>query len=217
MGLNNLVESLAVSGNTLFVGGSFSVATNSGPAAEAASHIAQWDGINWSALGGGMNGTVTALAMSGANLYAGGSFTVTTNSGPVAVSASHISQWNGNNWLALGSGENNTVSAMTMSGATLFVGGNFTTAGGKVSGYVAGAVPDAGYWLTTQANDPGPKTNTLTYAGLPTSQYVAQYTTNLTIGPWVRLTTNTPAIPGFGTVQDAAATEPQRFYFLNGP
>lgn len=216
-GVNSIVNALAVSGNDLFAGGSFTVATNNGPAAVTASHIAQWDGSNWSALGGGMNNTVSALAMSGANLYAGGAFTVATNSGPVAVSASHIAQWDGSNWSALGSGANNTVSAMTVSGAALYVGGSFTTAGGKVSGYVAGAVPNADTWLTIQANVPGPNTNTLTYAGFPASQYVVQYTTNLTTGPIIKLATNTPAINGIGTLEDPAATDEQRFYYLSGP
>jgi len=216
-GMNSTVNALAVSGNNLYAGGAFTVATNNGPAAVAANHIAQWDGINWSAPGGGMNNTVSALAMSGNNLYAGGAFTMATNSGPVAVSAGHIAQWDGSNWSALGSGANNTVSAITISGAALYVGGAFTTAGGKVSGYVAGAVPNAGYWLTIQANVPGPETNTLTYAGFPASPYVTQFAANLATGPWVSLVTNTPGVNGVGTVLDPAAADSQRFYLLKTP
>jgi hypothetical protein len=38
-------------------------------------YIAKWNGTTWSALGTGMNGTVSALAFdSSGNLYAGGEF-----------------------------------------------------------------------------------------------------------------------------------------------
>ncbi len=55
------------SGN-LYVGGDFAVAGGG-----FANHIAKWDGTTWSALGSGINGIVYALAVSGSNLYAGGS------------------------------------------------------------------------------------------------------------------------------------------------
>ena len=57
----------------------------------SASHIAKWDGANWSALGSGMNRTVYALAVDGAgDLYAGGDFTTAGG-----VSANYIAKWNG--------------------------------------------------------------------------------------------------------------------------
>ena len=37
--------------------------------------IARWDGNNWSPLGDGVNGGVTAIAVSGSDVYAGGKFT----------------------------------------------------------------------------------------------------------------------------------------------
>ena len=40
-----------------------------------ASRIAKWNGSAWSALGSGMNDRVSALAVSGTNVYAGGDFT----------------------------------------------------------------------------------------------------------------------------------------------
>ena len=64
------VNALAVSGGTLYAGGSFTTAGGS-----AANCIAQWDGSSWSALGSGMNNIVYALAVSGGTLYAGGWFT----------------------------------------------------------------------------------------------------------------------------------------------
>jgi hypothetical protein len=208
------VDALAMSGNTLYAGGYFTTAGGI-----AATNIAQWDGSSWSALGSGMNGYVSALAVSGNTLYAGGYF---TKAGGAA--ANYIAQWNGSSWSALGSGISGVgagggpyVSALAVSGATLYVGGTFTTAGTNASAGVAEAILNPGNWSALQVGDPGPTTNTLTYLGLPSSQYVVQYATNLTTSPWFSLATNTPSAYGVGTVQDPAAAGPQRFYRLSGP
>jgi hypothetical protein len=72
------VAALAVSGSDLYAGGYFTTAGGS-----AANYIAKWNGSTWSALGSGVGGwsgsvypAVYALAVSGSDLYAGGSFTV---------------------------------------------------------------------------------------------------------------------------------------------
>jgi hypothetical protein len=85
-----------------------------------------------------MNNSVLALAVSGGDLYAGGSFTTAGGS-----AANYIAKWNGSSWAALGSGMNSSVSALAVSGSELYAGGSFTTAGGKVSGYVAKAMMGA--------------------------------------------------------------------------
>jgi hypothetical protein len=68
--MNSDVYALAVSGGTLYAGGSFSQAGGS-----AANNIAQWNGSSWLPLGSGMNNSVKALAVSGSTLYVGGAFT----------------------------------------------------------------------------------------------------------------------------------------------
>src|SRR5206468_9775503 len=68
------------------------------------------------------------------DLYVGGGFT-TAGGTP----AKHIAKWNGSSWTALGSGVNDWVSALAVSGSDLYAGGAFTTAGGKVSAYAARA------------------------------------------------------------------------------
>src|SRR5437899_1722244 len=76
---NGSVDSLAVSGSDLYVGGWFRTAGGN-----PATNIARWNGSSWSALGSGLSapegedsygGWVSALAVSGSDLYAGGYFT----------------------------------------------------------------------------------------------------------------------------------------------
>jgi hypothetical protein len=125
-GMSSTVVALAVSGTNLYAGGIF---TNAGGV--AANRIAKWDGSAWSALGSGISTTtfppfpVTALAVSGTNLYAGGNFTAAGG-----VPAIRIAKWDGNAWSALGSGMNSDIDALAVSGTNLYAGGYFTMAGG---------------------------------------------------------------------------------------
>jgi hypothetical protein len=132
------VWALAVSGSDLYAGGYFTTAGGI-PAA----NIAQWDGSSWSALGSGISGEdpvlnsyyVTALAVSGGTLYAGGVFDTADG-----VAAANIAQWDGSSWSALGSGMGGDypdVQALAVSGSTLFAGGYFTTAGGIAANTIA--------------------------------------------------------------------------------
>jgi hypothetical protein len=118
-GVNNNVFALAWDGSGLFAGGNFTTAGGS-----PASRVARWDGANWSALGGGVNGAVQALAWTGSNLYVTGGFT---------SPGSRIAMWDGSAWNTLGSGLNNTGFALAWDEDSLvdslYVGGDFTTAG----------------------------------------------------------------------------------------
>jgi hypothetical protein len=138
------VDALALTGNTLYVGGIFTTALN-GSTAVTAHDVAAWNTqtSSWSALGSGIaaGGTcsfcvvrVDALAVSGATVFAAGSFgkagTVATNS---------VAAWNGSAWSALGKGlyscsecspvQAGDVRALAVSGATLYAGGSFQDAG----------------------------------------------------------------------------------------
>jgi hypothetical protein len=88
--LDEEVLALAVSGNDLYVGGVF--VTVAGLA--GADYIARWDGSAWSAAGsdrgeGALNGDVSALAVSGGDLYVGGGF---SDAGGIPT-ADHIAKW----------------------------------------------------------------------------------------------------------------------------
>jgi hypothetical protein len=145
-------------------------------------------------------------------VYAGGSFTTADG-----VAANYVAKWDGSSWSALGSGMNNGVYALAVSGSELYAGGNFMLAGGKGSAYAAKAIIGVGNWLSIRAGVPGPNNSTLTFLGVPNCPYLVQFATNLTTSPWFTLATNTAAANGLGTVQDPTATNAQRFYRLSMP
>jgi hypothetical protein len=155
-------------GEALYAGGDF---TSAAGGTVQANRIARWNGTSWSSLGtgsaNGVNDLVRALTVfddglgGGKALYAGGRF---TSAG--GLSTSRIARWDGAGWSAFASG-------MALSGSPfssgmlpevdvlvsfpegflprLFVGGNFTSAGGVASIGIAkwGCVP-----LTTDGPPP---------------------------------------------------------------
>jgi hypothetical protein len=120
-------------------------------AGTAGDYIARWDGARWWDLEGGTNGYVASLGFGSAgSLFAAGSFTMAGG-----VSANRIARWDGQHWIALGSGLSGRypVGAQKLvldSHGNLFIGGNFTVAGGKPSRYLAqwmAPVLSAQQWL----------------------------------------------------------------------
>lgn len=99
-GMGNIVAALCISGSNLYAGGAFTTAGT-----VPVSFIAKWNGSSWSPLyrsNGtyeGVNGHVTALAVSGNNLFVGGGF---TDAG--GVPANSIAVWDGSTWSNLGDG-----------------------------------------------------------------------------------------------------------------
>ncbi|MBI1854220.1 MAG: hypothetical protein HYR85_28105 [Planctomycetes bacterium] len=120
------VNSLAVyddgTGPALFAAGILRVAGD-----VRVNDIARWDGIRWSRLGAGTNGTIEALTVldDGSNpvLVAGGYF---THAGGTA--AMSVARWNGTDWSPLGSGIDGMVSCLAQfddgTGRKLYAGGH---------------------------------------------------------------------------------------------
>ncbi|UOQ73710.1 beta strand repeat-containing protein [Hymenobacter cellulosilyticus] len=145
-GVSRLVYALAVLGNDLYVGGSFTTAYTTGGPVET-NNIARWDGTAWSGLGNGSasaniinngaNSSVYALAVLGNDLYLGGSFTAAYTTGG-SVRANNIVKWDGAAWSGLGNGSaaatstnngvNSSVNVLAVLGTDLYMGGNFTAA-----------------------------------------------------------------------------------------
>jgi len=139
-GVNGAVGALAVVGNEVFVGGGF---TSAGGV--SANRVARFNTQTntWSSLGtgssNGVSGTVTALAVVGNEVVVGGNF---TSAG--GVSANRVARFNTatNTWSSLGTGSSNgvngvVVSALAVVGNEVFVGGDFTSAGGVSANRVA--------------------------------------------------------------------------------
>lgn len=124
-GLNGKVTALTVSGTTLYVGGSFTQTSDG--VVKNLNHIAKFSSGVWSALPHhGLNDAVYALAVMGGNLYVGGYFTQTADG--VVKQLNRIARLSGGVWSALPDhGLNGIfVSALAVSGTTLYVGGFFT-------------------------------------------------------------------------------------------
>lgn len=126
-----------LSNGDLVAAGDFTVA-----AGVAANNIARWNGSSWSPLGTGINGWVAALTtLPNGDLVATGLFTLAGG-----VAANNIARWNGTTWAPLGGGLSggNPSGASAVGNAlailpngTLVAGGDFLTAGGLVSAFVA--------------------------------------------------------------------------------
>jgi hypothetical protein len=152
---NKEVDALVVSGSTVYVGGWFTSiggqARNAIAALSAGSGLATgWDPHAINSLG---NANVSALAVSGSTVYAGGWFTSIggqTRNYIAALSASSglATAWNPNagGGTSIGSG----VVTLAVSGSTVYASGFFTSIGGQNRNWVAAL--NAGSGLATAWN-----------------------------------------------------------------
>jgi len=94
----------------------------------------KWDGTTSSELGSGrLNDYYGTLAVSGTDLYVGGSFTMVAG-----ISANSIAKWDGTHWASPDpSGIIGGVDALAVSGTDLYAAGSFTSAGGLPANHIA--------------------------------------------------------------------------------
>ncbi|MFQ3599171.1 MAG: T9SS type A sorting domain-containing protein [Chloroherpetonaceae bacterium] len=122
-GANNTVRAIAISGNDLFIGGSFTTVGNL-----SVNRIARYDLQTnvWNALAGGVNNDVAAIAVSGNDVYVGGAFT---------SPATRIARFNlqTNAWSSLGFGANGPVFAIAVAGNDVYVGGAFISPANNIA------------------------------------------------------------------------------------
>ncbi len=144
LGTNNLVYSIAVIADDIYIAGSFSQIGDD----MAVNRIARWNTVSkaWYRLGdvtnNGVNSTVKVLKEVNGNLYVGGSFTIVNYGGSVSAvgnkTAHYIAKWSPseNKWYCLqglmqGSpirkeGLSASVNSFTIMDGELFVGGSFS-------------------------------------------------------------------------------------------
>ncbi len=150
-GVNGFVYALAVDGSGgVYVGGVFTQAGG-----VSANNVARFDPAtnSWSALGtgaqNGVNDFVYALAIDGSGgVYVGGNFTQAGG-----VSANRVARFDPatNTWSAFGTGAQNGVNSSVLVLAVdgsggVYVGGNFTQAGGGSANHVARYNPQDSTW-----------------------------------------------------------------------
>ncbi|MFH0879553.1 MAG: Ig-like domain-containing protein, partial [Lentisphaerota bacterium] len=123
----------------LYVGGDF---TNAGGVVANNIAKAAWNEASqtweWSSLGQGIsNGVyryINAMTWHQSNLYVGGTFNYAANARP----ASKVACWDGSRWSGIGSGTSNgvngTVNSLCSAPDGLYIGGQYTLAGGRPAG-----------------------------------------------------------------------------------
>ncbi|HUI31923.1 MAG TPA: T9SS type A sorting domain-containing protein [Candidatus Acidoferrales bacterium] len=140
-GVGGLAYIAAVNGDTLYVGGMFGNAGHVVANGIAAYNLTTntWSALDTTSPDRGVSGTgVASILVNGNDIYIGGSF-----SSAGGVAANDIVDYNTatRTWTALGSGTSNGVdnwvAAMLYVGGNLYVGGEFTHAGGAAANYIA--------------------------------------------------------------------------------
>ncbi len=130
--LDNFVYAIGVSGSNIYLGGDFStvggIARNRAAAVTTDGTLTSWNPD--------LNNRVNAIGVSGSNVYLGGEFTtvggIGRNSAAAVGTDGALTAWNPdvNNADLNNPFVNSYVNAIAVSGSNVYLGGQFTTAGG---------------------------------------------------------------------------------------
>lgn len=139
-----VINALAVSGSTVYAGGSFSTIGG-----QTRNSIAALDATtgNASAWNPNSAGNINAIVVSGTNIYVGGTFATIGGQSRSRIAALDSTTGLATSW---NPGANSGVLALAVSGSTVFAAGNFDVLGGSTRWYVGGV--DAGTGLATAWN-----------------------------------------------------------------
>lgn len=163
------INASLVETDTLYVGGTFTHG------------ILQWDGSQWSYVGGGLDGptdsgdpecysSVNALAVMQGDLIAGGCFNQ-----PSTFNLANLLRWDGSNWTELnGEMAGGPVEALAVNGDDMYAGGSFATAGGVTVDHIAKWNRISNTWTAVGSGFPG-------YSVISAMQY---FQGNLIVATW---------------------------------
>lgn len=126
---NGRVAALAVSGDTVYLGGSFTSVTDRSGVSRARDHLAAIDAssgdlLSWAP---SANGEVYALAASGGTVYVGGAFTAVNGQGRSRLAAVSATTGALSGWAPSVSA---AVRALAVSSTRVYAGGDFTSVNG---------------------------------------------------------------------------------------
>lgn len=128
-GVNNSVYTLAIDrSGDLLIGGDFRASADQG-----IKYMARWDGARLSPFPGVFRGPVTMIAANDQDVFVSGSFVYLSE-----VQTEGLARWDGSAWRNVGRGPSmdyaeGKIYAMAAAGEDLYVGGDFTLAGGRPS------------------------------------------------------------------------------------
>ncbi len=148
--VSGTVEAIAVSGNIVFLGGSFtkvgSTAVDRLVAVDATTGAIVWKAT--------MNKQVTALAVNGSTLYAGGYFTTANGANRSYLAAFNTSTGAlSTTWQPQTNLEVKAL-AVTASGSTVVIGGDFSTLNGSSANHLGAVSATTGASVTWHSHEP---------------------------------------------------------------